>query len=123
MPACKKSSCANITPANQSYCDPCIDGEARRIKKVAKDAIARIRKWRKDYNDGGYNCGDNWRQGINYQCVGGTNNAIKGHKAAIAKLVKEKYLDGSDSGQFKHRYVVEKPNKNILVHVDSTDTL
>lgn len=50
--------------------------------------------------------------------MGVVSNAIKGHKAAIAKLVKEKYLDGSDSGQFKHRYVVEKPFKNILVHVE-----
>ncbi|MBC7843948.1 MAG: hypothetical protein H7099_16625 [Gemmatimonadaceae bacterium] len=80
-------------------------------------------KWRKDYNDGGCNRGDNWRQGINYHCMGGTNNAINGHKAAVARLVKEGYLDGSDSGQFKHRDVVEKPSRNILVHVESTDTL
>lgn len=55
--------------------------------------------------------------------MGGTNNAINGHKAAVARLVKEGYLDGSDSGQFKHRDVVEKPSRNILVHVESTDTL
>lgn len=121
MPACAKSTCANTAATGQSYCDACITAEARRIKDLAKGAINRIKGWRKAYADTGYNCGDNWRGKTNYQCVGGTNNPIRGHRAAIAKLVAEGYLDGSDSGQFKKRQLAE--GKNILVHIEATSTL
>jgi hypothetical protein len=121
MPACSKSTCANQSVAGQRYCEPCIDTEVKRIKNLAKGAINRIKGWRKAYNDTGYNCGSNWRGGKNYECVGGIKNPIRGHRAAIAKLVAEGYLDGSDKGEFKKRHLAD--GKNILVHVEGTDTL
>ncbi len=121
MPACAKNTCSNQAAVGQRYCEACVDAEVKRIRDLAKGAINRIKGWRKNYNDTGYNCGNNWRGQYNYECIGGTDNPIRGYKGAIAKLVKEGYLDGSDSGQFKKRY--EAPGKNILVHVEGTDTL
>lgn len=121
MAVCAKADCTTNATGTNRYCDGCITAEARRIRQLANGAKRLITTWRRDYPGYRYNCGDNWVGGINYSCVGGTDNPIRGNLEAIRVLVVAEFLTASDSGQFKVRYPHDAGA--ILVHVEATNTM